>query len=110
MCVSFIILFLTMWVFAAFGEEFLFGGYYMKHFAEFLGDTNKSQGISTIILSIYFGVSHNYQETTDLKSVGCISRAGSSPTPCTRRESLLTVGFFVIYNIFLYILKRNKFR
>ena len=69
MCVSFIILFLIMWVFAAFGEEFLFGGYYIKHFAEFLGDTNKSRGISTIILSIYFGVSHNYQETTDLKSV-----------------------------------------
>ena len=35
-CVSFIILFLIMWVFAAFGEEFIFGGYYMKHFAEFL--------------------------------------------------------------------------
>ena len=66
MCVSFIILFLIMWVFAVFGEEFLFGGYYKKHFAEFLGDTNKSWGISTIILSIYFEVSHNYQGTTDL--------------------------------------------
>ena len=97
MCVSFIILFLIMWVFAAFGEEFLFGGYYMKHFAEFWADTNKSWGISTIILSIYFGVSHNYQETTDLKSVGCISRAGSSPAPGTPREKALTVGFFAIY-------------
>ena len=95
MCVSFIILFLIMWVFAAFGEEFLFGGYYMKHFAELLGGTNKSWGISTIILSIYFGVSHNYQGTTDLKSVGCISRAGSSPGPGTHRETPPTVGFFV---------------
>ena len=97
MCVSFIILFLIMWVFAAFGEEFLFGGYYIKHFAEFLGDTKKSRGISTIILSIYFGVSHNYQGTTDLKSVGCISRSGSSPAPGTRRETPSTTVFFGIY-------------
>ena len=97
MCVSFIILFLIMWIFAAFGEEFIFGGYYMKHFAEFWEDTNKSWGISTIILSIYFGVSHNYQGTTDLKSVGCISRAGSISAPGTRQETPLTVGFLAIY-------------
>ena len=89
MCVSFIILFLIMWVFAAFGEEFLFGGYYMKHFAEFLGDTNKSWGISTIILSIYFGVSHNYQGTTDLKSVDCIKpcRFESGPGHSSRNPT-----------------------
>ena len=38
---SFFILFLIMWVFAAFGEEFLFSGYYMKHLAEFMGNTDK---------------------------------------------------------------------
>jgi len=32
----------------------------------------------------------------DLKSVGCISRAGSSPAPGTRQKPPLTVGFFVI--------------
>jgi len=32
----------------------------------------------------------------DLKSVGCISRSGSSPAPGTRRETPLTVGFFGI--------------
>ena len=36
-------------------------------------------------------------DTTDLKSVGCISRAGSSPAPGTPREKALTVGFFAIY-------------
>ncbi|KAA3626941.1 MAG: CPBP family intramembrane metalloprotease [Bacteroidetes bacterium] len=70
---SFFILFLIMWVFAAFGEEFLFSGYYMKHLAEFLGNTNKTWLVSAIILSIYFGVSHNYQGTSGMIAVGLAS-------------------------------------
>ncbi|MCB9338904.1 MAG: CPBP family intramembrane metalloprotease [Lewinellaceae bacterium] len=70
---SFFILFLIMWVFAAFGEEFLFSGYYMKHLAEFMGNTDKTWFISAIILSIYFGASHNYQGTAGMIAVGLAS-------------------------------------
>lgn len=70
-----------MWIFAAFGEEFLFSGYYMKHLAEFLGDTDKAWFISAIILSIYFGASHNYQGTA-----GVIAVALSS-----------SISFFIFY-------------
>jgi membrane protease YdiL (CAAX protease family) len=70
---SFFILFIIMWVFAAFGEEFLFGGYYMKHLANFFGDTNKAWLLSAIILSIYFGISHNYQGTSGMIAVGLSS-------------------------------------
>jgi len=70
---SFFILFLIMWIFAAFGEEFLFSGYYMKHLAEFMGNTNKTWFVSAIILSIYFGVSHNYQGTSGMIAVGLAS-------------------------------------
>jgi hypothetical protein len=70
---SFFILFLIMWVFAAFGEEFLFSGYYMKHLAEFMGNTDKTWFASAIILSIYFGVSHNYQGTSGMIAVGLAS-------------------------------------
>lgn len=70
---SFFILFLIMWVFAAFGEEFLFSGYYMKHLAEFMGNTDKTWLFSAIILSIYFGVSHNYQGTSGMIAVGLAS-------------------------------------
>jgi membrane protease YdiL (CAAX protease family) len=78
---SFLSLFIVMWVFAAFGEEFLFSGYYMKHLAEFMGDTNKAWFISAIILSIYFGVSHNYQGTSGMIAVGLAS----------------SISFFVFY-------------
>ena len=70
---SFFILFLIMWVFAAFGEEFLFSGYYMKHLAEFMGNTDKTWFVSAIILSVYFGVSHNYQGTSGMIAVGLAS-------------------------------------
>ena len=70
---SFLPLFLIMWVFAAFGEEFLFSGYYMKHLAEFMGNTDNTWLISAIILSIYFGASHNYQGTSGMIAVGLAS-------------------------------------
>ena len=70
---NYFILFLIMWVFAAFGEEFLFSGYYMKHLAEFMGNTNKTWLISVFILSIYFGISHNYQGTSGIIAVGLSS-------------------------------------
>jgi membrane protease YdiL (CAAX protease family) len=59
--VGYIILMVIMWVFAAFGEEFLFRGYYMKALAELLGNTNKAWLLSAFITSLYFGVSHGYQ-------------------------------------------------
>jgi membrane protease YdiL (CAAX protease family) len=70
---SFFILFIIMWVFAAFGEEFLFSGYYMKHLAKFFCDTNKAWLISAIVLSVYFGFSHNYQGTSGMIAVGLAS-------------------------------------
>lgn len=70
---SYLILMLIMWIFAAFGEEFLFSGYYMKHLAQLLGDTNAAWLTSTIVLSVYFGLSHNYQGTAGVVAVGLAS-------------------------------------
>ena len=70
---SFIILMIIMWVFAAFGEEFLFSGYYMKHLAELFGNSDKAWLASAFVLSIYFGVSHNYQGTAGVIAVGLAS-------------------------------------
>jgi len=38
-----------VWVFAAFGEEILFRGYYMKALAELLGNNNKAWLFSAFI-------------------------------------------------------------
>lgn len=70
---NFLILFIIMWVFAAFGEEFLFSGYYMKHLAELMGNTDRAWFIAAIVLSIYFGISHNYQGISGMMAVGLAS-------------------------------------
>lgn len=67
--VGYIAIMVIMWVFAAFGEEFLFRGYYMKGLAILLGDTNKSWICSALITSIYFGVSHFYQGIVGVVSI-----------------------------------------
>ena len=66
---AFSILMVIVWVFAAFGEEILFRGYYMKGLAEFLGNNNKSWVLSAFITSFYFGISHAYQGITGVVSV-----------------------------------------
>jgi len=66
---GYIALMIIMWIFAAFGEEFLFRGYYMKGLAELLGDTNKTWLLSAIITSLYFGISHAYQGLVGVVSV-----------------------------------------
>lgn len=71
--VSFLILMVIMWIFAAFGEEFLFTGYYMKHLAEFLGNSDKAWLVSATVLSIYFGASHNYMGTAGMIAVAIAS-------------------------------------
>jgi membrane protease YdiL (CAAX protease family) len=66
---GYIFIMIIMWVFAAFGEEFLFRGYYMKALAELLGNSNKSWLLSAIITSVYFGISHTYQGLVGVVSV-----------------------------------------
>lgn len=67
--IGYIVIMIIMWVFAAFGEEFLFRGYYMKGLAELLGNSNYSWLLAAIITSLYFGISHAYQGTTGMISV-----------------------------------------
>lgn len=108
---SFFILFIIMWVFAAFGEEFLFSGYYMKHLAEFFGDTNKAWLISAIILSIYFGVSHNYQGTSGMIAVGLSSTIFFLTFYKNRTNLILLVfahGFYDTIGLTLIYLEKDR--
>jgi membrane protease YdiL (CAAX protease family) len=66
---NYLILMAIMWVFAAFGEELLFRGYYMQGFAKLFGGTNLAWLVAAILISIYFGISHSYQGTAGIISV-----------------------------------------
>jgi len=58
-----------MWVFAAFGEEFLNRGFYMKWLAEYMGNKKWSWIIAAIITSLYFAFGHMYQGISGAISV-----------------------------------------
>ena len=66
---AYIILIAIVWVFAAFGEEILFRGYFMKSLAQFFGNNNKAWIFSALITSLYFGISHAYQGIIGIVSV-----------------------------------------
>ena len=66
---GYIILMLIVWIFAAFGEEILFRGYYMKALAELLGNNKTAWVFSAFIVSLYFGISHAYQGLIGVVSV-----------------------------------------
>ena len=66
---GYIILMLIVWIFAAFGEEILFRGYYMKALAELFGNNKTAWVFSAFITSLYFGISHAYQGLIGVVSV-----------------------------------------
>lgn len=66
---EYVITLVIVWVFAAFGEELLFRGYYMKWLARLMKDGNKAWLASGIITSLYFGISHYYQGIAGVISV-----------------------------------------
>lgn len=95
---GFIILMAIVWVFAAFGEEILFRGYYMKALAELLGNNNKAWIFSAIITSLYFGISHAYQGITGVVSVFLWSLIISMIFNKNRNNLLLLVLIHGIYD------------
>ena len=96
--VGYIVLMIVMWVFAAFGEEILFRGYYMKALAELLGNNNTAWLFSAFITSIYFGISHAYQGLLGVVSVFLWSFAISLIFNKNRNNLLLLVLIHGIYD------------
>ena len=75
--VGFVVMMIVVWVFAAFGEEMLFRGYYLKWVAELMGNSNIAWTCSAIIMAAYFGVSHSYQGMSGIISIIFISLINS---------------------------------
>ncbi|NAS30677.1 CPBP family intramembrane metalloprotease [Flavobacteriaceae bacterium R38] len=70
---NYIIILIVVWTLVAFGEEFLFKGYYFKWLAEFFGNTKKAWLFAGILVSIYFGVSHYYQGASGMITISIIT-------------------------------------
>ena len=98
-----------MWVFAAFGEELLFHGYYMKQFAKLFGDTKKAWILSGVLIAIYFGISHGYQGLSGIIGVGIGSLFFAALYYKNKTNLLLLVLIHGIYDsIWITLIYMNK--
>lgn len=95
--INYVIYILMSWVFAAFGEEFIYRGFFMKRLALIFGNTGKAWFASAILISIVFGLAHYYQGISGMITTGVIG-FGYSLIFLKNRENLLLVifthGFF----------------
>ena len=71
--VGFIVILIVVWTLVAFGEEFLFRGYYIKWLAKTFGNTKFAWILSILIISTYFSLSHYYQGISGIISIFFIS-------------------------------------
>lgn len=109
--VGYVIILFISWTFAAFGEEFLFRGYYMKRLAELLGDSDKAWLISAIIVSIYFGVSHFYQGPAGMIAVTLVGFCFAMIFYKNRDNLVLAVlvhGFYNMLGLTLIFLNKER--
>ena len=59
-----ILLLVFVWVSAAFGEEIVWRGYFMKQFVKFFGDGKTSLILNILLCGLLFGLLHSYQGLT----------------------------------------------
>ncbi|GAB5399244.1 MAG: hypothetical protein Aureis2KO_08290 [Aureisphaera sp.] len=63
---------LIVWVTAAFGEEIIFRGFFMRQFVKFFGESKISLAINILIFSSFFGYMHMQQGITGQLVAGSI--------------------------------------
>jgi len=98
-----------VWVFAAFGEELLFHGYYMQRLAKLFGGSNKAWVLSGILIAIYFGISHGYQGLSGIIGVGIGSLFFAALYFKNRNNLMLLVLIHGIYDsIWITLIYLNK--
>ena len=110
--VNYLIFLIFMWVVAAFGEEFLYRGFFMKRLAGVMGDTDRSWLISAFLISALFGLAHLYQGLSGIITTGLIGLIFSLIFCRNRRNlvlAMLTHGFYDVIGITLIYLDQDRF-
>ena len=69
---NYVIMLLLMWVVAAFGEELIYRGYFVKRIAGLFGNTETGWYISALLVAIGFGIAHMYQGPAGMITTGFV--------------------------------------
>ena len=60
----------AVWMFAAFGEEFIFRGYLLTRIAQIFGQSRLAWGAAIVVQAVLFGLSHWYQGPVGMVPIG----------------------------------------
>jgi uncharacterized protein len=108
---NYIVFILIMWVFAAFGEEFLYRGFMTKRLAIIFGDTKKGWLLAILISSVVFGFAHTYQGISGIVStffVAVIFGAILFKNPKNLWAGVLTHGIYDMFGITMIFLDKER--
>jgi hypothetical protein len=108
---SYIIFLVFMWIFAAFGEEFVYRGLLVNRLGLLLGDKKSSLWIAVIASSLLFGIAHKYQGIMGMIStftVGLIFGVIFIKSKNKLWLTILTHGVYDVIGITLIYLDRDK--
>ena len=90
---------IMMWALAAFGEELLYRGYFMKQMAHILGDHKRAWIIAAAIIGLVFGLAHAYQGISGIISTGIIGFVFGLIFAKNQQNLLLLVLIHGIYDM-----------
>ena len=110
--VSYLIFVAFMWVVAAFGEEFLYRGFFMKRLAGVMGDTNRAWLISAVLVSVLFGLAHLYQGLSGVITTGLVGFIFALIFYRNRKNlvlAMLTHGFYDVIGITLIYMEKDRY-
>jgi membrane protease YdiL (CAAX protease family) len=109
--INYLFFILIMWVFAAFGEEFIYRGFFMKRIAMMLGNTNKDWLISAFVISVLFGIAHHYQGISGMITTGLTGFCFSLVFYKNRNNltiAIFTHGFYDMIGMTLIYLNQER--
>lgn len=92
-----------IWITAAIGEEFVYRGFFMKRIAEAFGDSNKSWLLSSLFVSIVFGLAHMYQGIAGIIGTAVLSLAFCAIFYYNRKRLIIAVLTHGLYDSYALI-------
>ncbi|WP_052670610.1 CPBP family intramembrane glutamic endopeptidase [Draconibacterium sediminis] len=108
---NYLVFLAIMWIFAAFGEEFLYRGYMLKQLARIFGNSQPAWAAAILISSFAFGFAHLYQGTSGIITTGFVALLFSSIFYKNQKNLwvlVLTHGFYDVFGITLIFLDKER--
>ncbi len=109
--INYLVFLAIMWVFAAFGEEFLYRGYMVKQLARIFGNSQSAWVAAILISSFAFGFAHLYQGASGIITTGFVALIFGAIFYKNQKNLwvlILTHGIYDVFGITMIFLGKER--